>query len=501
MNQGDKPGSKLARLIKGFGLNAPLVIISIVVVVISILRFSTHGFDYQPGVVPESEFCATDIGAEMGREGHIEDMLWRGCLVVSQTNKYLKRYVNENNVFALRDTSHRTEKSCLDCHDGKQAPLMSIMWTKFPRFNKEKGKLEDYAQAIQDELKLRYAGTLPERADVMISTIYVYSFAKAKMNELTFKVDDPDAPRISDEKLASLNTTGECLEIFEEKGYPAGLNAEHVVRGCNVVTDPHNNVPQAFKIWKTEMKCTSCHRKAGSLDYAGGLGYGAVILPYMHTGANKPIRFDRRTLMCFARSLNWLDFGRDASVLIYVRMYSNWLAEKDQLKIGIVYPERGIHMMTDTEGLGSSILAGEAVFKTYCQHCHGPNAWGHMGPVYNGKEPPPIAGPYSFNASASTSHRERLAGFVFHNMPPGASYDNPILTKQQALDVAVYLASLGRPTDFVHTNQVGTFLNYLWQNLIYHGFESVVEDMRNNQKEQVTMSQAEDEDRQEGKRL
>lgn len=501
MNQQDKSNSKLAKIVNKLGFNKPLVVLSVLIVAFSVLRFSTHGFDYQPGVVPESEFCAKEIGGEMFREGHIEDMLWRGCLVVSQTEKYLTRFVKENNVFGLYKTGAQTNKSCLDCHDGQQAPLMSTMWTQFPRFNKEKGRLEDYAQAIQDELKLRYGGTLPERADVMISTIYVYSFTKAKMKELTFKVDDPAAARISDERLASLNTTKECLEIFEEKGYPTGLNAEYVVRGCNVVTDPHNNVPQAFKIWKTEMKCTNCHRKAGSLDYAGGLGYGAVILPYMHTGANKPIRFDRRTLMCFARSLNWLDFGRDASVLTYIRMYSNWLAEKQQLKIGVVYPERGIHMMTDTEGLGSSILAGETVYKTYCQRCHGPNAWGHMGPVHEGKEPPPIAGPYSFNASASTSHRERLAGFVYNNMPPGATHDNPILTKQQALDVAIYLESLGRPANFLHTNQIGTFLNYLWQNMIYHGFDPIVEDMRNKQKADMQMSQVDDENNSEGKKL
>jgi cytochrome c len=154
-------------------------------------------------------------------------------------------------------------------------------------------------------------------------------------------------------------------------------------------------------------------------------------------------------------------------------MYANWLAQKDDLQIGIIYPGRGIPMIYDTSGLGSSILAGEKVYNDYCVMCHGENAWGGMGPLYEGEEPPPIAGPNSFNAAATSARRPRLAGFIYNNMPPGATHDEPILSIQQALDVALYLQSLGRPSDFVHTNQVATLLNYLWQNLVYHGYTAL----------------------------
>ena len=168
-------------------------------------------------------------------------------------------------------------------------------------------------------------------------------------------------------------------------------------------------------------------------------------------------------------SIGWI-WGRDSPFPDYVHIYANWLAQRDDLQIGVLYEGRGIPMMYDTQGLGASILAGEAVFNQYCFGCHGENAWGGMGVVWNGEEPPPIAGPHSFNGTASMSKRPRLAGFIYNNMPQGATPEKPILTVQQALDVALYLQSFGRPSDFTHVNRATIFANYLWQSSIYHSY-------------------------------
>ena len=263
------------------------------------------------------------------------------------------------------------------------------------------------------------------------------------------------------------DTTASCRNVFEELGQPRGANAASIIRGCNLITDTHNRMPKPLQAWRTDVKCESCHREAGNRSYAGSLAKAAVILPYMKAALNKPIRFDRRVLMCFARSLNWLDIGEDSHILHYIRMYANWLAQKQDLKIGVLYEGRGIPMLVDTFGAGASILAGEHVYKQQCIFCHGENGWGGLGPIYNGMEPPPIAGPFSFNRTAATSGRNVIAGFAYNNMPPGATHDAPILTKQEALDVAIYLESLGRPADFAHSNNISVFANYAWQNILY----------------------------------
>ncbi len=438
-------------------------IAGIILIAVSALWVLARPFDYDPARLPQSASCMEDLKDTLDRAGHLEDMAWRGCLVVTDTARHFARYATS------QSNPSTAVRSCIECHDGATAPTFASMWTYFPRYNVAKQRVEDFAQAIQDEIVTRYNGTIPVRSDVAVSTLYVYAFFKASQAGLTFAQDTVDQTPISELQLQTLRTTDSCRRVFAHKGFPRGPNSPYIVEGCNLVTDTHNHVYTAANLWRTDMICENCHLDAGTRPFAGPLAMGAVMLPIHMTPLNKPIRFDRRILMCFARSLNWFDMGRDAPFLTYVRMYANWLAQHDGLQIGRIYEGRGIPMLYDTDGAGSSILAGEKAYQKHCIRCHGKNAWGGMGPVYNGKEPPPIAGPNSFTALATTASRNRLAGFILNNMPPGASHDSPILSEQQALDVAIYIESLGRPADFVKTNRLSQFGNYLWLNAIYHG--------------------------------
>ena len=123
------------------------------------------------------------------------------------------------------------------------------------------------------------------------------------------------------------------------------------------------------------------------------------LLPHMHTAANQPIRFDRRVLMCFARSLNWLDFGLDAPEIQPINLYANWLAQRRQLPLGEIPAGRGVPLVYDAFGRGASFVAGERAYRERCLGCHGPNGLGGRLPI-DGQLPPPLAGPQSFSAAA-----------------------------------------------------------------------------------------------------
>jgi cytochrome c len=401
----------------------------------------------------------------MQRSGHNEDMLWRGCLIASETEHYLSRYTKANSLFRTKKPT--LTDSCLDCHDGKHAQQFSDMWRLFPRFNPKKNRLEDFAQAIQDEIELRYGGTRPVRTDSAITALYIYALTKAKQKKVQFQVEKESDSPLTKQQLAALRPTKECNEIFQAKGTPKGTNAPFVVKGCNEITDTGRYVSPLLQPWRSEMKCNACHRNAGNQRYAGNLGHSAVLLPIMMTRRNKPTRFYRRILMCYARSINWFDLGTDSPVLPYIRLYANWLAQKDQLQIGKIYPGRGIPRLYDTLGRGSSIMAGEKVYKTICIGCHGKNGWGGVVSIFKGLAPPPITGLYAYNNAAGLAQPERLAGFIYYNMPPGASHKMHVLTKQQALDVAAYLKAQGRPSDFTRDNQIMIFMKYLWQRFLY----------------------------------
>jgi thiosulfate dehydrogenase len=251
--------------------------------------------------------------------------------------------------------------------------------------------------------------------------------------------------------------------VFEELGWPRGPNAAGVVQGCNLVSDTgHHLKGPLARQWRTDLSCQSCHLAVGNRANAGSLAHAAVTFPAMHTASKQPIRFDRRVLQCFSKSMNTFDLGLDAQEIGLITLYANWLAQKQRLPIGRLPAGRGMPTLEDALGSGSSFLAGEKVYERYCRACHGRNGYGGAGPVFNGREPPPIAGPHSFNAAASLAEANRFAGFVYANMPYGATLKQPVLTPQQALDVASYLTALGRPADFTRVNQFGVLLNHLW---------------------------------------
>jgi len=80
---------------------------------------------------------------------------------------------------------------------------------------------------------------------------------------------------------------------------------------------------------------------------------------------------------------------------------------------------------------------GEVVYKRECTVCHGANGEG-SGPI------PPVWGLNSYSAGAGLNSVQRLAGFIWANMPMGKERS---LTHQEALDVAAFLSLQHRPFD------------------------------------------------------
>lgn len=421
-----------------------------------------RGFDFVPGQHPESAFCASDIGDRLDRHGHSEEMLWRGCLIASDTGRHLSRFAPRRDLFTAAPDAAAVP-SCLSCHDGMQAESFAELWTRFPRYNERTGEVGDFAQAVQDEIERRYGGIRPNRSDNAITALHFYAAVKAAQAGLTFRVEDASASPLAEEELEGLAPSGDCRAKFEQTGWPHGPNAAGVIRGCSLVTDTREHLlgPIARR-WRTDLSCQSCHLEAGDRPHAGSLAHAAVVLPYLYTAVNQPIRFDRRVLLCFNTSLNTYDLGLDAREVAYINLYANWLAQKAGLPIGAMPQGRGMPSLNDGQGLGASFLAGERVYEEHCQSCHGSNGRGGAVPVFRGREPPPVAGPHSFSAAAAFADHQRLAGFIHANMPIGATREQPVLTVQQALDVSMYLTSLGRPADSTRVNQLRVLLKHLW---------------------------------------
>lgn len=415
------------------------------IVLVSVGWFLFHGVDLDPTKRPRSAFCQNDLGATMNRGGHQEEMLWRGCLIASDPTTHFKRYTT---ALPYRQTESR---SCLACHgENKIAPSFAQMWISYPKVDPATGKLIDFARAIRKEINSRYGAAVPGLDDPAITSLYLYAAIKANQQQLTYRMT-PQA-LTSPEAIHSLKKAAgpDCIAKFDEKGWPSGERAKFIVQGCNLVTETSRYATSLpVKPWKSSLTCQSCHRDAGDRENAGSLAQAAVLLPHMLSSLNRAIRHDDRILMCFARSLNWLDLGLNAPEIQEIIVYSNWLAQINKLPIGVLPEGRGMPALQDTLGLGSSFMAGERIYNQQCVTCHGPSGWGLPG-----SKVPPITGKASFNSAATLAHRERLSGFIYYNMPPRPKGTPPVLSRQEALDIAAYLTSFSRPEDPVHTSVI-----------------------------------------------
>jgi thiosulfate dehydrogenase len=89
---------------------------------------------------------------------------------------------------------------------------------------------------------------------------------------------------------------------------------------------------------------------------------------------------------------------------------------------------------------------GEAVYGKLCLTCHKEDGQGELRqPPAIGYNIPPLWGDASFNAGAGMAKTAYAASYIRDNMPFGISYLTPVLTVQQAWDVAAYIISKPHP--------------------------------------------------------
>jgi len=112
-----------------------------------------------------------------------------------------------------------------------------------------------------------------------------------------------------------------------------------------------------------------------------------------------------------------------------------------------------------TEGRGSAPLAmldrpadpkrGAEVYAQNCASCHQTDGKGQRNGVAGdakGYRYPPLWGPDSFNNGAGMHRLIASASFIRGNMPFGARHDAPVLSVDDAWDVAAYINSQPRPS-------------------------------------------------------
>jgi thiosulfate dehydrogenase len=196
----------------------------------------------------------------------------------------------------------------------------------------------------------------------------------------------------------------------------------NVVFGYNIVMETNR---YAGRYAGSGLSCTSCHLKGGTQPDGFPLNVAGV---YPKWRSKNGVRngLGLRIRDCFLYSLNGVMPPEESAEVQAVAAYVNYLSEGEV--IGRPPKGWGVPTLPDT-GADPNPPRGQVVYKRECAICHGPDGEGNA-PI------PPVWGLNSYNAGAGLNNVQRLAGFIWANMPMGKERS---LTHQEALDVAAFI--------------------------------------------------------------
>jgi thiosulfate dehydrogenase len=202
-----------------------------------------------------------------------------------------------------------------------------------------------------------------------------------------------------------------------------------------------NAADPAMRNAGNDLACQNCHLNAGLQPFAA---------PFVSTLATFPMLVDDQVLTltdringCMRRSLNGKDLPAESREMEALIAYFKF--------VGKGTPE-GVRIA----GMGLKPLAppteppdarrGETVYAKLCVNCHKEDGQGEPKPSPGvGYTIPPLWGEASFNAGAGMAKTAYAASYIHDNMPFGIDYQTPVLTVQQAWDVAAYMISKPHP--------------------------------------------------------
>ncbi len=243
-----------------------------------------------------------------------------------------------------------------------------------------------------------------------------------------------------------------------ETDLPPGEEGAKIKYGYILIKETSSNIgPLAknenMRYAGNNLSCNNCHlgagRKIGSGSFVGVYNR----FPQQRWRENKMGTLAERINGCMERSMNGRVMDENSEEMQAMIAYMKWLSED-------VPPEREKtykgYLPVEIPEYKADTTIGKALYQQHCLVCHQANGEGVAipGNEFTGYLYPPLAGPDSYNNGAGMTRVLTAAQFIKWNMPFGASYENPILTDEQAYHIAAYINSFDRP---VKDNLVADF--------------------------------------------
>lgn len=190
-------------------------------------------------------------------------------------------------------------------------------------------------------------------------------------------------------------------------------------------------------------QCQNCHLDAGTKQYSAPFVGTYGEFPQYRPREDAVGTLTARINGCMTRSMNGYPLPAEGKEMKAMKAYIHWLSQGIPVGGAAKMPGRGLskidRKMIKTQAADPK--EGKIVYEMFCASCHGINGEGLKkeakteGYVY-----PALWGTDdTYNKGAGMYRLLKAADFIKSNMPLGATHDAPILTDEQAYNVAAYI--------------------------------------------------------------
>jgi thiosulfate dehydrogenase len=190
------------------------------------------------------------------------------------------------------------------------------------------------------------------------------------------------------------------------------------------------------------LACQNCHLQAGTQPYAMPMAGVWGQFPQYRGREGAVVTLQDRINGCMERSMNGRMLPLESQEMKAFSSYMRWLSTG--IPDGAKLLGAGTLQIKEP-GRPADLGRGAEIYAGVCAVCHGPKGSGQRAQYGQGYQFPPLWGPDSYNNGAGMSRLLTAAAYAMHNMPLGTRFDAPVLTDEQAYDVAGYIVSQNRP--------------------------------------------------------
>jgi thiosulfate dehydrogenase len=193
------------------------------------------------------------------------------------------------------------------------------------------------------------------------------------------------------------------------------------------------------------LACSNCHLEAGTKKFGLPIYGLSPDFPRYSARMGAEISIEDRVNSCMTRSMNGRPLPVQSPEMQALKAYINFLSTG--LTPGEQVPGHGAGTIPELDRAADP-KHGKLVYARACLDCHNTNGSGiarSPQAMSLGYAVPPLWGDDSFNDGSGMARLITLTDFLHSNMPHGADYRNPMLTREEAWDVAAYVESQARP--------------------------------------------------------